>query len=202
MLSNKDIKQQLNNEFNKAISVFKESNVNPTLNIGLEKLLDFNFDSFKENLKEEIKTNLKSYWTNPENGINSEQKLDALLFEHYTPDSINLEAIGYGIINWEEKDDENIDIDMGWDFDFAEGLEQVKGLTLNFFNPYIESWELDENCVLAHCYRLKGIISIHEAFYELYQKNEFDCINKNEEFYFLVGEHDSFCFPVLSIKRK
>lgn len=200
MLTNKEIKEQLNIELDRAISEFKKLDKNENLTLGFENLLNFNFDSYKESLKKEIKTKIKSYWTNIENGINPEEKLDAILFEHYVPDSINLEANAYGIIDWEDKKVENIDVDMGFGYDFAEEFEQIEGITLNFFNPYVDSYEIDETCELAHCYRLKGIIAIHETFYELHQEKEFDCINKNDDFYFLVGEHDSFCYPVLSIE--
>lgn len=199
MLTNNEIKEQLNIELERVISEFKKINRNENLALSFDNLLNFNFDSYKESLKKEIKTNLKSYWTNIENGINSEEKLDAILLEHYVPDSINLEAYAYGIIDWEEKNVENIDINMGFEYDFAENFEQIDGITLNFFNSYVGNCEIDLTCELADCYRVKGIIAIHETFYELHQENEFDCINKKDEFYFMVGEHDSFCFPVLSI---
>ncbi|RXK58967.1 hypothetical protein ESA94_16415 [Lacibacter luteus] len=199
MLTNQDIKQQLLSELNKTITEFKEADPSQNHLLQLEKLLEYDFESYKEIVKNEIRGNLKSYWTNHENGINPEQKLDAILFEHYVPDSVNLKAVAYGIIDWSKEAVDNIEIDMGHGYDFAEGFEQVEGLTLDFFNPYVNFYESDENLQLAHCYRLKGTIAIHEAFYELNQTNEFDCINKNDDFYFLLGEHDSFCYAVLSI---
>lgn len=193
MLTNKEIKQQLNTELDRAISNFKKLDENQNSTLGFENLLNFNFYSYEESLKKEIKTNLKVYWINTDNGINSEEKLDAILFEHYVPDTINLKAIAYGIIDWEEKKVDNININMGYGYDFAEEFEQVEGLTLTFFNSYVDSSEIEETSELKHCYRLKGIIAIHETFYELHQEKELDCLNKNDAFYFLVGEHDSFC---------
>jgi hypothetical protein len=202
MLTNENIKRQLLTELDKAITDFKESEPSQNLLLGLEKFLDYDFGSYKERAKNEIRANLKFYWTNQGNGINPEQKLDAILLEYYAPDSLNLKAVAYGIIDWSKKDVDNIDIDMGYGYDFAEEFEQVEGLTLDFFNPYVNFNEYDENFQLAHCYRLKGTIAIHEAFNELNQTKELDCINKNDEFYFLLGEHDSFCYAVLSIKKE
>ena len=200
MLSNNEIKQQLNLELEKAISQLKASDLNDSLRAGLKALLNFNFNKYKENLKSEIKRNLRTIWTNHENGINRDQKLDAILFEYQVADSINLKAIGYGIIDWNEKEVDNVDVDMGYDYDFADGFEQVEGITLNFFDSYLDSLESDQDFRLADCYRLKGTIAVHEIFWELHQENEFEKINKNDEFYFLLGEHDSICYAVLSIK--
>lgn len=202
MLSNTVIKEQLNTELDKAISDFEVGATNQNLVSGFKKLLDFKFEAYKENLKSEVKTNLRLYWTNPENGLNPTQQLDAILFEHYIPDTINLKAVAYGIIDWKDKEVDHVDVDMGYEIDFATNFEQIEGITLDFFNPYLDSFDHDENSDLAHCYRLKGLIAIHEVFYELYQENEFDGINKNDEFYLLVGEHDSFCYAVLSIKKE
>lgn len=199
MLTNEEIKEQLNIELDRAILEFKELNKTGNLTSGFESFLNFNFDSYKENLKSEIKTNLKSYWTNVDNGINPDEKLDAILFEHYIPDSIDLEANAYGIIDWEEKNIEYVEVDMGFGYDFAEEFEQIEGITLSFFDPYVASCEIDETEELSNCYRLKGMITIHEVFYELHQENTFDCLNKKEEFYILVGEHDSYCYAVLAI---
>ena len=202
MVSNNNIKIQLNIELEKAISEFKSSPNNEKLQIGFDKLFSIDFESYKVQLKEEIKRKLSSVWINIENGINPEQKLDAILFEHFTPDQFNLEALSYGIIDWQKKDLNHIDVDMGCDFDFADGLEQGDGITLDFFNSYLDYYETDEKCDLAHCYRLKGLIAIHESFSELHKEGIFDCLNKNEEFYFLVGEHDSFCYAVFSIQNE
>ena len=199
MLTNEEIKEQLNIELDRAILEFKELNKTGNLTSGFESFLNFNFDSYKENLKSEIKTNLKSYWTNVDNGINPDEKLDAILFEHYIPDSIDLEENAYGIIDWEEKNVEYVEVDMGFGYDFAEEFEQIEGITLSFFDPYVDSCEIDETEELSNCYRLKGMITIHEVFYELHQENTFDCLNKKEEFYILVGEHDSYCYAVLAI---
>ncbi|UGS22586.1 hypothetical protein [Flavobacterium channae] len=199
MLTNKEIKEQLNIELDRAISEFKELNKTGNLISGFENFLNFNFDSYKENLKKEIKTNLKSYWTNVDNGINQDEKLDAILFEHYIPDTIDLEANAYGIIDWEEKNVEYVEVDMGFGYDFAEEFEQIEGITLSFFDPYVASFEIDETGELSNCYRLKGMIAIHEVFYELHKENAFDCLNKKEDFYILVGEHDSYCYAVLAI---
>ena len=56
MLTNKEIKEQLNIELNIAISEFKKLDKNKNLTLGFENLLNFNFDSYKESLKKEIKT--------------------------------------------------------------------------------------------------------------------------------------------------
>ncbi|WP_298758301.1 hypothetical protein [uncultured Psychroserpens sp.] len=200
MLSNSDIKTQLRIELDKAILEFKSSPLHESLQSGYDNLMSYDFDSYKANLEKEIKTNLTSVWTNVENGINPEQKLDAILFEYYIPNELNLEAISYGIIDWEERDVNHVDVDMGFSYDFADGLEQEEGIALDFFNPYVEiiNNESIDDYKLAHCYRLKGLIAIHEVFFNLYKQNTFEKINTNNEFYFLVGEHDSYCYAVLS----
>ncbi|WP_298903460.1 hypothetical protein [uncultured Psychroserpens sp.] len=200
MLKNSDIKTQLKIELENAISEFKSSDIDVKLQIGYDKLMSFDFESYKVKLKEEIHRKLSSVWTNVENGINPEQKLDAILLEHYIPNQLNLEAYAYGIIEWEERDVNDVDVDMGCSYDFADGLEQDEGITLDFFNPYVEiiNDESIDDYKLAHCYRLKGFIAIHEVFYELYKQNTFNKINMNDEFYILVGEHDSYCYAVLS----
>jgi len=166
MLSNDNIKVQLISELEKAISEFHLSSNTEKLMPGLNELMDYDFKTYKSNLKEEIEENLKSIWTNPENGINKEQKLDAILFEHYIPDTKDLEAFSYGIIDWEEKEINGVSVDMGWDFDFTDGLEQDKGVTLLYFNPYVANTDAQalDDYELAECYKLKGLISIHEAF--------------------------------------
>jgi hypothetical protein len=202
MLTNHDIKRQLLFELEKAIKDFKEAHPNQNLRSGLDKLLNYDFESYKERAKNEIRTNLKLYWTNHDNGINPEQKLDAILLEHYVPDSLNLKAMAYGIIDWNNGAVDNIDIDMGHGYDFADEFEQVEGLTLDFYNSYQEFYESDETCQLAHCFRVRGAIAVHEAFYELNKDNEFDRLNKTDEFYFLLGEHDSVCYAVLSTAKE
>lgn len=199
MLSNSDIYQQLQAEVEQAISSFKSSGAYQELAHGFEQFETFDFAAYRSKVKEEIKTNLHAVWTNTARGIDPSQKLDAILLEYYQPDQENLEAFSYGIIDWEGKEVTEVEVDMGWSYDFADALEQNTGITLDFFNPYIDDFDDDEEYELMRCYLSKGLLAVHEAMMELHQENAFDVINKNDEFYFLLGEHDSDCYAILSI---
>ncbi len=201
MIANNRIKVQLKSELQMAIIDLKETTDVDRLTDILKDLDAYDFEEFKIQLTTEIKNNLKSVWTNKVNGINKSQKLDAFLFEHFTPHSQNTEALAYGIINWEEKDIDGVEVDLGFDYGFAEDLEQEKGLTLNYFDPYVnnkEALELDEYHLLE-CFKIKGLIAMHEVLAELDDKEELKAIHKNKEFCFLVSEHDTSCHLVYSM---
>ncbi|WP_422104111.1 hypothetical protein [Winogradskyella sp.] len=209
MIENKDIEHLIKIELEKAIAAYKNSERFTETESVFNELMNYNFDRYKRKLKKEIKRKIKRSWTNPKKGINPELKLDAFLFEHYFPEVKDHEADIYGIIDWEEKKVDQLVIDMGYAYDFADGLEQDPGITMQFYNPFVKnklgkSYYKDgilitEDTELAKCFQLKGMISIHQAFYELHNENAFDKVHKNDEFYILFGEHDDDCYLLLSI---
>ncbi len=209
MLSNEEIGNQLQSELETAISEYKSSNKFEQTEKVFNELLSYNFARYKRRLRREILKKVKRIWTNPKKGINPEQILDAFLFEHDFPKAKNQEAELYGIVEWEEKDIKNAVVDMGYSYDFADGLEQVSGIKTPFFNPFVRNKlgkEYYENSILvtddkelAKCFQLKGVLAIHEVFTELNSQNAFDQINKNDGFCFLFGEHDEECYLILCI---
>ncbi|MEK6153941.1 hypothetical protein WIW50_11800 [Flavobacteriaceae bacterium 3-367] len=209
MIENKDIENLIKIELDGAISEYKSSDKYTETESVFNELMNYNFDRYKRKLKTEIQKKLKRIWTSPKKGINPEQKLDAFLFEHYFPEVKDHKADIYGIIDWEEKKLDGLIIDMGFSYDFADGLEQDSGITMQFYNPFVKndlgkSFYKDgilitEDTELAKCFQLKGMISIHQVFNELNDENAFDRINKNDEFYVLFGEHDEDCHLLLTI---
>lgn len=209
MLTNEKIENQLIRELEISISEYKSSDkFEQTKNV-FNKLMSYNFSRYKRKLKKEVLKNIKRVWTNPKYGIDPDQKLDAILFEHSFPQVKNEEAELYGIIDWKEKNIENVKVDMGYSYDFADGLEQIRGIKISFFNKFVKHklgksyYEnrilITEDKELAKCFQLKGVLAIRQAFTELYHEHAFDNINKNNEFHFLFGEHDEECYLILTI---
>ncbi|WP_179374912.1 hypothetical protein [Winogradskyella wichelsiae] len=209
MLSNEEIGNQLKSELEIAISEYKSSNKFKKTEKVFNKLMSYDFDEYKSDLKKKVVKKIKKRWTNPKEGINPEQKLDAILFEHEFPQEKDQKTKLYGIINWKKETIKHVKVKMGFSYDFADGLEQIKGLKTQFFNPFVKKklgksyYEngvlITEDRELAKCFQLKGIIAIHEVFNELNDKNAFDKINKNENFHFVFGEHDDEYYLILSI---
>ena len=211
MIQNKEIENLIIKDLENAIIEYKSSNEYAKTESVFNELLNYNFEKYKQKLKKEVKRKIKRIWTNPKKGVNLEQKIDAFLFEHYYPrPNVNdHEADIYGIIEWEEKELESHIIEMESSYDFADGLEQDPGITMQFYNPftknglgkeyYKDGLLITEDTKLAKCFQLKGLISIHQAFIELGKENAFEKINKNNEFHILFGEHDEDCYLVLTI---
>ena len=209
MLSNEEIGNQLKSELEIAVSEYKSSDKFEQTEKVYNELISYNFSRYKRKLKKEILKNIKRNWTNPKKGINPKQKLDGILFEHDFPQVKNQEAELYGIVDWEEKNAESVKIEMGYSYDFADGLEQINGMKIQFFNPFVKNklgksyYEngilITDDKELAKCVQLKGILAIHQVFIELYHENAFDNINKNNGFHFLFGEHDEECYLILGI---
>ncbi len=209
MISNQDIENQLNEALEKAISEYKVSNEFVQTEGVFNELMTYNFTRYKERLKKEVLSKVKKVWTNPKKGIDPKQKLDAMLFEHDFPQSKNQEAELYGIVAWEKENIESVKVEIGYSYDFADELEQVSGIKLQFFNPFVKSklgkshYEngilITEDRLLAKCFQLKGVLAIHQVFSELNSENAFNSINKNNKFYFLFGEHDEECYVILKI---
>ncbi len=209
MLSNEEIGNQLKNELEIAISEYKSSDKFKETENVFNALMSYNFCRYKRNLKREISKKVKKNWINPKKGINPEEKLDAILFEYDFPQVKNQEAELYGIINWGKKITESIKVEMGYSYDFASGLEQVHGIKIHFFNPFVKNklgksyYEngmlITDDKELVKCFQLKGALSIHQVFLELNNENTFDIINKNKGFHFLFGEHDEECYLILAI---
>ncbi|MEP2280659.1 hypothetical protein [Maribacter sp.] len=209
MLSNEEIGIQLQTELDTAIAEYKSSNKFELTEKVFNELMSFNFARYQRRLKRDVSKKIKRLWINPKKGINPEQKLDAFLFEHDFPKTKNQEAELYGIVEWENKEIQSVVVDMGYSYDFADGLEQMSGIKTQFFNPFVKNKlgkEYYENSILvtddkelAKCFQLKGVLAIHEVFTELNRQGAFDLINKNDRFCFMLREHDEECYLILCI---
>jgi len=209
MFSNEEIGNQLKHELEIAVSEYKSSGKFKQTENVFDELMSYNFSRYKRRLRKDILTNVKKNWTNPKRGINPDQKLDAILFEHDFPQVKNQETELYGIIDWEQKTIESVKVEMGNSYDFADGLEQIPGIKTQFFNPFVKNrlgksyYEngilITDDKELAKCFQLIGILAIHKVFSELNNENTFDRINKNNGFHFLFGEHDEECYLILTI---
>ncbi|MGJ8684629.1 MAG: hypothetical protein ACSHWW_08395 [Nonlabens sp.] len=203
MISNLRIKVQLKSELQMAILELKDHFHADQLVPILDLMNNYDFDQYKEQLTKEILHNLKTVWTNPKSGVNTNQKLDAILFEHFIPQTKDTEALAYGIINWDIKDIDGVEVDLGFEYGFADGLEQAAGITLSYLNPYVENataMDLDEYH-LADCFKMKGLIAVHEVLAELEDKGHLKALYRNKEFCFLVGEHSAACHLVYSLSH-
>jgi hypothetical protein len=200
-MTNLEITSNLENLLKNAFETFKNSTPSSEEITAFKELTEFDFDTYKKGLKEQIKNRFNEVWTNTEKGIDPNQKLDGFLLEYFAPSQPFTEAIGYGIINWKEKDIDTAAVDMGWDYDFAEGLEQTDGITLSYFNPFtnIQVIDPENDSRIKECFKFKGLAIINHVFNELNEEGLFDKMSINKEFYFLVGEHDEGCHAVLKV---
>lgn len=200
-MTNLKITSNLENLHKNAFETFENSTSSPEETTAFKELKQFNFDIYKTELKEQIKKRFNEIWTNTEKGVDPNQKLDGFLLEYFAPAQLFTEAIGYGIIDWKEKDINAAEVDMGWDYDFADGLEQTDGIILSYFNPFtkIIGIEPEDNSLIKDCFKFKGLVIINQVFNELHEERLFDKMNTNKDFYFLVGEHDEGCNAVLKI---
>lgn len=178
----------------------------------LDKLELFDFQTFKQNIRNNIEHSLTNFWTNPAQGIDPKETISAILFEYNSPLDKEPYAHAYGIIDWEDFGEYTEMFDMGDDYDFAEGFEATLGFDLDFFSPLavLTDW-YDENTdeyapylqnmegyqALINAYLFSGLLCLHEVFKSMTEQGYFSKLNTAERFIFIIGEHDSEQYPLL-----
>ena len=212
---NQKIITKLENEINAFYQELKPHIKNEQL---LERILNefnkFDFDRYKKQLAKEIKDNLENWWTNPEKGINPEEKLLMIFFEYDSTWWENREALAYGVLKWDDFEIYREDFDMGYEYSFATEFYACPGLKLGYFNCFSfldddsdleekdkegKYFDLDGFYELKEYISLTGILEISRVFVKLKEENLFEKINKNSPFLFSIGEHDMGQNPILTI---
>lgn len=102
------------------------ANLKPLFSELLQKLEEFDFESYKKQTENEIKTNLVDWWTNPSKGINPEEVVYSILFEYDYYLAKNVEAHSYGIVSWEDFKLHTKSFDMGCSYEFQQVLKQIQ----------------------------------------------------------------------------
>jgi len=205
---------KLRNEYEKEFqSISQKENIFKEVYADLK---NFNFVDYKIRLEEEIKENLKEWWTNVEKGIVKEEELFAVLFEygHYFAKGVQAES--YGIGQWKEYEVKTEEFDMGFDYDFTTEFYAAPGLTLNFFDSLekldysnlpanLQDDDIDEIAgyeELINLHKISGMINIQEVLQKLDNEKEFEELNYKNNFMFIIDEHDSGEVYPLLIKNK
>lgn len=142
-MSNKIIRETLINRKNDCLEKLESiPDLDSLLNKILNKFLKFNFDKYKRKLKKEILKNQKKWWVNPAAGIDKEEELLAIIFEHGDFFKKNVKAEAYGIGEWKDHKVYTDKFDMGFNYDFTKEFYASPGITLNFFDTL---YYLDED---------------------------------------------------------
>ena len=179
------------------------------------ELKKYDFDLYKDRLKDEINHNLTEWWINPEKGSPSDKQFQAVCFEYdnyfY---SKGLHAESFGIIEWDqpEMNTDNFRLDK---YEDCPDFYAFPGLTLDFFDELIDKFFIQDSHVglgniyrediegytaLFELYKYSGYIAIQQVFDELNNEGLFDSLNKRQDFMFLIEQHDStFATPILII---
>lgn len=214
-MKNSDIYSAINLSIKNAeqqLSQFRP--LHPELENVISQLEVYDFEQFKENLKLDVRKKVVDLWTNENNGVDKSETVQAFLFEHYDPEEKNTEAFTYGIIDWENVEFAPIYMEMGFNYDFAQGLEADSGIVLSYLDPIAdlnsdeikdkfggtEFWEAEGFWEMRQLVELKGLKNCHEAFIDLNQEGVFDEINKSDNFLFLLGQHDCPASPIIIIE--
>lgn len=182
-----------------------------------DDLMKFDLVKYRNKLKAEIKENLNSWWTNADKGIVKEEVLYAILFEYddyyYSKD---VEAVSYGIGEWQDYKVQTEVFNMGYNYDFATEFYAAPGITLNFFDSLekldkpnspsnyddVELYDLEGHFELMELYKFTGFTAIHQVLKELNNEGELEKLNYKNGFMFIIGEHDSGEVCPLLIKEK
>ena len=197
------------------------SNLDSYLKEILKNLNEFDFETYKQNLENEILENLKEWWTNPDKGIKKEEQLFAILFEYDYFFQKNVEATSYGIGEWKDYQVQTDKFDMGFDYDFTTEFYSCPGIKLDFFDSLesLDDSKLPEKHTdnysnlddiedingyneLIELHKSKGMIAIHDVLSKLDNDNEFESLNYKDNFMFIIDEHDSSEVYPLLIKNK
>jgi predicted DNA-binding WGR domain protein len=192
------------------------TNLKPIFSEILKKLEEFDFENYKIDAENEIKTNLVEWWTNPLKGINPDEVVYSILFEYDYYLAKNVEANSYGIVEWEDFKLHTKGFDMGFNYDFAEGFEANPGITLSFFNnldlfssqdnlpkdiDIDELYYMEGYQELLKTYLFSGLVALNEVFKILNNKGVFNTIKSKKGFMFMIGEHDmGEVFPIYVIE--
>jgi hypothetical protein len=189
--------------------------LNPLFKELFESIQEYDFESYKNNLKDEIQNNLEIWWTNPKNGINLTEKLSAIMFEftNYFYEK-NPEAESYGLKSFKNHHLHTDNFILS-EIDDSSNFCAMGGLTLPFLNQFIEKLFLNELPTelkkedreeikgykdLLDFYLYSGFEIINKAFLELNQQELFNKINKQDKFLFIIQSHDSeYSIPLLAI---
>ena len=214
-LNNQSIKSyfiKLEKNYTSKINSFSNLD-NLTLDL-FQDLKDFDFQTYKANLKIEINENLNEWWVNPEKGIIKSEELFAILLEFGDFFMNQVQAESYGIGVWKDYKVQTEKFDMGFDYDFTTEFYASPGITLDFFNPLskLDYKNLPEEYKdidgilgmyeLIELYKIKGFLAIHEVLVEMDSENLFEKLNYKNNFMFLIDEHDSGEVYPLLIKNR
>ncbi len=134
-MTNELIRKNLTKRKESCLSALNSiSNLDSYLNDILKNLNEFDFEIYKQDLKNEILENLKEWWTNPVKGIKKEEELFAILLEYDYFFQKNVEATAYGIGEWKDYQVQSDKFNMGFDYDFTTEFYACPGIKLNFFD--------------------------------------------------------------------
>jgi hypothetical protein len=171
-----------------------------------EKLRNFDFNQYQENILREIKVNCLEWWTNEKHGIDLSEPLDAILFEHdWYIHQTQIEANAYGIIEWQDAGSHTEYFYMGCDYDFAQEFEAHPGITPYLFDelacldPTVIGEDMLDKDIeeyngyhdLRKMYMLTSYMAVHKAIKEFVTTPEFKKINTKDHFLFIIQEHDT-----------
>lgn len=222
-MKNTIIKKNLTVRKNQVQSILNaNTNLDPLLKRVLYDLYQFDFEAYKERLSREILVSMEAFWINAAKGIKKEEKLNAILFEYGHFFRKNTKAEAYGIAKWKDHKTQTDKFDMGSDYDFTTGFYACKAISLNFFDS-LETLDYenlpatykneDSNCntiennkgyyELIALHQYEGMIAIHDVLIQLNNNSAFEVLNYNNNFMFLMQEHDSGeTYPLLLKKRE
>lgn len=213
-MSNQQIAGYLQEQRDNALKSFQAvSDLHPHFQTCFATLMNFDFITYRQQLRDEILRNV-THWQAQEESGEAVKLLDALLFEFNSIYEWSVDANAYGVVDWQDASVQIEGFDMGFHYDFRKKFEAVPGISLSFLQPLedllhpdviIEIAEPEQNMEdilgfqhLADSYLFSGLVPVHEVLIELSQQNIFAAVGLKPAAQFLLGGHDTgMVYPLL-----
>jgi hypothetical protein len=202
---NNEVKKQLEKQINQSIDDFKAIEFPHILFTEIFSELDkIDKEAARQDFIEQLEHYCSTDWTNPDEGMNPDEKLDALLFEYDDPCGGAFSA-AYGIVGSGFKV-KSVPYLCGSDYGFASGMDATYGVRLKPLSPLdkvhgkeyegVEFWEEDGYFELLGAFVNTTCLILHEAVSVFVKGETFKKMNITKIFKIVICEHDSDVQPI------
>jgi hypothetical protein len=201
---NNEVKKQLEKQIRQSTSDFKAVESPHILFTEIfSELGKIDEQAAKQDFIEQLEHYCATDWTNPSEGVNPDEKIEALLFEYDDPFGGGSSA-AYGIVGSGFRI-KSVPYLCGSDYSFASGMDATCGIALKPLHPLfrineeyedVEFWDEEGYYELLSAFHNTTYLILHEAVSVFVKGEIFKEMNRTSIFKIVICEHGSDVQPI------